>query len=168
MIEVPKAPNTQGPKRAGRERRRCGALGIEVLGCLSVLLLLSGCSGRSVELVNVEGYITLDGQPPPGGGTVFFAPYEALGKLPLRPARAYFDSDGFFRAAAFEDADGLIPAKYRVGVYCWEVEPTIGGPPPQSYIPQRYTSAGTSGLELAVTSGAGSITWNVELVSAPE
>ena len=124
-----------------------------------------GCGGRDVELVDVEGYVTLDGQPPPGPGTIFFLPIEAFGGQPLRPSRANFDSDGFFRASAFNDADGLIPARYRVGIYCWETEPTIEGPPAKSYIPQHYTVAGTSGLELIVESGVRSISWNARLVT---
>ena len=133
----------------------------------AALLTLSGCGGRGVELVYVEGHVTLDGQPPPGPGTIYFAPYEALGGEPLRPARANFSKDGYFVAEAFEHARGLIPAKYRVGIHCWEIEPTVDGPPQVSYIPARYMGAGTSGLELTVQPGAGAMTWNAELFSTP-
>ena len=141
-----------------------------LVSCMVVsvaLLAMTGCGGRGVELVPVAGRVTLDGQPPPGPGTIYFTPYEALGDQPLRPARAYFGKDGEFTARAFDDAKGLIPARYKVGLHCWEVEPTIDGPPAVSYIPARYMSAGTSGLEFTVEPGARPITWNAELNSTP-
>ena len=162
-MKIPKDPRTQIPKRRGVMPR---LLDFWVLGYLGPSLLLAGCcNSRDVELIEVSGYVTLDGNPPPGAGTIYFTPYEALGGEPLRPARAYFDETGYFRAGAFHDADGLIPAKYRVGIHCWEVEPTIDGPPAVSFVPARYMNAGTSGLEMVVKPGSYAIEWNADLVS---
>ncbi len=165
MKEVPKHPTIQTPNNLFVPRRlRWRFLGLWVIGCWGICTLC-GCRGRNVELVTVEGYVTLDGQPPPGPGTIYFAPYEALGDQPLRPARAYFGTDGYFRAGAFDDADGLIPARYRVGIHCWQVEPTIDGPPAVSFVPGRYTTAGSSGLEFVVEPGARRVNWNAELTT---
>src|SRR5690348_3494968 len=101
---------------------------------------LAGCGGRDVELVEVSGRVTLDGQPLPAGGTIYFAPYEASGANPLRPSQATFASDGHYEAHAFDDASGLLPGKYRVGVHCWEVPPSESGPAAKSHIPDHYTS----------------------------
>ena len=152
-----------GPFLKPRQERY--ELALAVIATLAVVLILPGCNVRDVELVPVEGYVTLDGKPPPGPGTLYFTPTEALGGEPMRPARAIFAEDGHFVARAFDDAKGLIPGKYRVGIHCWEVEPTIDGPPAQSYIPQKYMSAGTSGLEFVIEPGSRSVDWNAELVS---
>jgi hypothetical protein len=120
-----------------------------------------------VELVPVEGRVTLDGQPPPAPGTIFFAPAESFGDQPLRPAQATFDQTGYFLATAFSDADGLIPGRYRVHMHCWEIEPTVDGPPAKSFVPMRYTSPGTSGLELVVESAAESMQWDIPLTRNP-
>ena len=143
---------------------------IRVLSCLLACLLVSacGCGGRGIELVEVSGYVTLDGKAPPAGGTIVFTPYEALSGEPLRPTQSQFGEDGFFRPRAFDDASGLVPAKYRVAVHCWEIAPSMGGPPAKSHIPEKYCNASTSGLELTVPSGAGSITWNAELIGNPQ
>lgn len=132
-------------------------------GWVLISAAIYGCGGRDVDLVTVEGHVTLDGQTPPGPGTIFFAPAESSSDQPLRPARAAFDQTGYFRAAAFSDTDGLIPGRYRAHVHCWEVEPSIDGPPAKSFVPMRYTAPSTSGLELVVESATGSMKWDVPL-----
>ena len=166
-LAFPPAPNSVAFQVAGGTSGVQHVCRVCVLGCLGVFLLLaSGCSAGDVELVDVAGYVTLDGQPPPSAGAIYFTPYEALGSQPMRPARADFASDGAFQARAFDNANGLVPAKYRVAIHCWKVAPSEEGTPGESYIPQRYTSADTSGLELVVPSGAGSVQWNAPLGSA--
>lgn len=99
---------------------------------------------------------------------ITFTPYEALANQPLRPTMAHFGADGHFRASAYEGDYGLVPGKYHVAVECWEIPRTIDGPPPKSFIPLKYTTAGTSGLELLVAPDARSIEWNAELLSQPK
>lgn len=130
-----------------------------------LILATAGCQRRDVELVRVSGRVTLDAQSPPGPGTLYFAPTEAAGGQPLRPATAHFAADGSYRASSFDEADGLVPGRYRVSVHCWQVEPTIDGPPAVSFIPARYMSAGSSELECVVESGSRSMEWNVPLMS---
>lgn len=139
-----------------------------VWGWVLLSVAMYGCGGRNVELVTVEGRVTLDGQPPPKPGTIFFAPIESSGDQPLRPARATFDQTGYFRASAFSDTDGLIPGRYRAHIHCWEIEPTVDGPPAKSFVPMRYTAPGTSGLELVVDAAAGSMHWDVPLKRDPK
>jgi hypothetical protein len=124
-----------------------------------------GCRRRDVELVRVSGRVTLDGQAPPGPGTLYFAPTEAAGGQPLRPATAHFAADGLYQVNSFDEGDGLVPGRYQVSVHCWKVEPTIDGPPAVSHIAARYMSAGTSALELVVESGARRMEWDVPLTS---
>ena len=119
-------------------------------------------------LVEVQGRVTLDGEPPPDKGVISFQPYEPLADQPLRPSVAHFDKDGRFRASAFEGDYGLVPGKYRVAVECWEIPRTIDGPPPKSFIPLKYTNSGTSGFELIVAPDARSIQWNIDLESRPQ
>jgi hypothetical protein len=131
----------------------------------ALALVTAGCGRRDIELVTVAGRVTLDGKPPPGPGTIGFAPVEALGGQPRRPATAHFGSDGQFRAQSFDPGDGLAPARYQVCVHCWQVAPTTDGPPAVSFIPARYMSYGSSGLELVVKPGASQVEWNAELTS---
>lgn len=127
------------------------------------LLLASGCGRLDVELVSVNGCITLEAQPMPGAGTLYFTPVEAVVGQPKRPATAQFGKDGNFRASSFDTGDGLVPGRYRVAVHCWEIPLTVSGPPSKSFILARYTVAATSQLELVVPSGKRSMTWNVDL-----
>jgi hypothetical protein len=133
---------------------------------LLLVALASGCCGRSdVEIVRINGRVTLDGQPPPGPGTIYFAPTDAFNGEPLRPATGHFGSDGVYEVRSFDAGDGLVPGRYVVSIHCWQIPPTIDGPPAVSHIPARYTTAATSGLELIVESGARRVEWNAQLKS---
>jgi hypothetical protein len=139
-----------------------------MVGTVLVLVILAtagGCRRRDVELVTVFGRVTVDGGPPPGPGTLGFAPLEALGGQPLRPATANFDADGHFHATSFDAGDGLVPARYQVCVHCWKVPPTVDGPPAESFVPARYMTYSTSKLELLIEPGAGKVEWNADLHS---
>jgi len=133
------------------------------------LLLLAatsfGCGGRDVELVTVTGRVTLDGGPMPGEGKLYFTPVKAAGDAPLRPGTATFGTDGRYAARSFEDADGLIPGAYNVAVHCWKVAPNMEGVPTESYIPEKYMHATTSGLSIKVPAGSSSMNEGFDLQS---
>ncbi len=137
---------------------------------LSVALLICcvvcGCSGRGVQQVPVRGTVTLDGGPMPGPGTIYFTPVSAGEGAPLRPSSAAFDADGRYVAGAFGEGGGLIPGTYKVAVHCWKVLPNMEGVPGETFIPARYQSAGSSGLEFTVAAG-GSMTQDFKLTSKP-
>ncbi len=113
-------------------------------------------------MVAVSGAVTVDGQKVPGPGRLYFAPKDndsAAG----RPGRAVFDEQGIYRAGSFESGDGLVPGRYAVAVECWEVPPTMEGPPAKSFIAERFGSASTSGLEVNVPSGVKSHVFDITL-----
>ncbi len=134
---------------------------------LSVLLaaMLAGCGGSDQGLVPVSGKVTFDEGPVPAAGRLLFVPAE--GAQGLRPAFASFDTSGSFTVQSFRPGDGLESGDYRVGVTCWKVQPTMGGPRGVSYLPKKYKNPTTSGLQLTVPSDdRSSITFPVQLTSA--
>jgi hypothetical protein len=111
----------------------------------------------------VTGVVTIDGGPPPGPGKLFFNPVQAAAGATFRPATGSFDATGHFEASTFKPGDGLPPGTYGIAVKCWEVPPTMGGPPAKSNIAEKYASSATSGLELVVKPGAESIAVEYDL-----
>lgn len=118
-----------------------------VIVCLGMATL--GCGSR-YETVSVVGVVKVAGETPPTNGILVFTPTAAVAGHPMRPGVAAFDKSGRFEARAFEHTNGLIPGEYRVSIECWEVPPSMGGPPAKSYINRRYTNPSSSGLELSV------------------
>jgi len=138
----------QAPNRLVWIRARWAARGLCVL-----LPVLGGCGPDRPEMVQVSGRVTFGGGAWPKPGTLYFTPAEPAGDLPRRPGVADFDTDGYFTVKSFEDGEGLIPGRYLVGVECWEVPPSMGGPPPVSYLDSKYQNPQTSGLELDIERG---------------
>ncbi len=126
---------------------------------------LLGCGGSDVELINLTGTVTLDGQVVPGPGTLYFTPSNPADGHAARPGTANFDAGGNFDAGSFKSGDGLRPGEYKIAVHCWEIQPTMEGPPAKSFIPQKYSSADTSGLTCLIESGKKAAPWIVELKS---
>lgn len=132
---------------------------------LGLLVGLSGCGSDKPGIVPVSGTVTLDGGPMPAEGTVWFTAVESAPGFPMRPAVGDFGPDGKYRAKSWEPGDGLMPGKYKVWVACYKVPPTMGGPPPVSYLPRRYAGTATSGLELNVEAGSDPVTYDIDLAS---
>jgi hypothetical protein len=128
------------------------------------VLSLGGCNSQGLDLVPVEGRVTLAGGNWPRKGLIYFTPAEPAPGYPRRGGMADFDLDGTFSAETFEPGDGLIPGRYVVNLECWEVPPTMGGPPAKSCIPQLYQHGTTSGFEVTVPTGEDgplNVTFNV-------
>ncbi len=123
------------------------------------MLLLSGC-GDSLDIVPVVGKVTLAGGDWGRPGMIYFAPVEPAPGFPRMPGMGDVETDGSFRVTTQPDRDGLVPGTYRASLEIWEVPPTMGGPPPKSFVPQQYQTASTSGLEIVVPADA---TDNVEV-----
>ena len=114
-------------------------------------LLIAGCRPAGPETVPVSGKITFGGGEWPKPGMLYFTPIKPAQGLPSRPGRARFDIDGDFTVTTFDKGDGLIPGAYKVGVECWEVPPQMDSPQAaKSYVPTKYQSPITSGLEVTV------------------
>ena len=121
------------------------------LTALVCLALMAGCGSGGPKLVPVRGTITYGGGAWPKAGVVYFTPAEPTSALPQRPALGKFDSSGHLTVTSFKEGDGLMPGTYRVGVECWEVPPSMDSRQPfKSYLPAKYQSAATSGLEVVV------------------
>jgi hypothetical protein len=128
-----------------------------------VAMATVGCGPDRPELVEVSGRITLNGDPWPAPGTLYFAPVESAGNLPLRPGTASFDRQGHFTVHSFNKSNGLIPGRYRIGVECWKVKPNMEGRPTVSYIDGRFENPQTSGLEVTIEPGEGATHLELDL-----
>jgi hypothetical protein len=131
---------------------------------LIVSSTLIGCGGGAPDVVPVAGQVTLAGGGWGRPGMIFFAPVEPAPGFPRLPGMADVDQEGRFRAITQPNRDGLVPGTYRVGLEMWEVPPTMGGPTAKSYLPQKYQSAATSGLEVVVPAdgdGMVEVSWDI-------
>ncbi len=143
---------------------RCGRSFVHVVPLLLWLLLVAGCGRGGPEVVPVRGQITRGGGPWPQPGMIYFTTVEPADGLPDRPAYAQFDAQGNFRVTSFQPDDGLVPGRYRAAVECWQSAPQMSDPtPPVSYVPARFRSPQTSGLEVTVEPGERSVSirWDV-------
>jgi hypothetical protein len=133
-----------------RRRRRLPALNPLIVCGLLPLLLLAGCGRDGPQPVPIDGTITLDGGPWPKPGVLYFTTETSSRDAPSRPAMGQFDTNGKLTVTTFTKGDGLLPGKYKMGVECWLVPPSPGGPMSQTCVPERYCSPATSGLTLTV------------------
>jgi hypothetical protein len=117
---------------------------------VAIFLLATGCGDKGVKTIPVKGKITRDGGGWGRPGLIYFTAAEPAEGFPRRPGMADFDTDGNFVAETFNPGDGLIPGRYVVNLECWEVPPTMGGPPAKSYIPEKFKHGSTSGFEVIV------------------
>lgn len=119
-------------------------------GLLTMFLLLSGCGTNALKTVPVKGRVTLNGGEWGRAGLIYFTPAEPAEGFPRRPGMADFDTEGNFVAQTFKPGDGLIPGRYIVNLECWKVPPVMGGPPAESYIPDKFKHGSKSGFEVVV------------------
>ena len=122
------------------------------VACLLAAPTLSGCRPADERgLVPVAGQVTLDGGAWPQPGKLYFLPVAAADVPPAaprstRPGFAEFDTAGRFVAQSRRPGDGLMPGRYRVGVWCWRKEPSAeeAGEGPAG--PEAFRHAATSSL----------------------
>ena len=123
-----------------------------------------GCGGGGRDVGPGAGQVPVAGGGWVRAGMVFLATVEPAPGFPRLPGMADVDQEGRFRATTQPNRDGLVPGTYRVGLEMWEVPPTMGGPPAKSYLPQKYQSAATSGLEVVVPAdgdGTVEVSWDI-------
>lgn len=118
-----------------------------------LLVAIGGCSdGRPVR-VPVSGQVVIDGQPVTHGA-IRFVPDGA------RPASGKLGPEGRFTLGTFEDADGAVPGRHRVGVIALEIDGSVQ----KWHAPKKYSRAETSGLVVEVSEPTDSLvielTWD--------
>jgi hypothetical protein len=126
------------------------------------LLSLTACGSDRPQTIPVTGKVTLNGGTWPVPGELYFLPTRPAEGFPRRPGKAQFDTDGAFAATTWEDGDGLTPGEYKVFVMCWKTPPTFGGPPPESYVDEKYQAGATSDITIDVKldSTHGNVAWD--------
>lgn len=98
-------------------RRRVSSIEVEAGTLIIIMLSLGGCGGPDLGLVEVNGTLTLDGQPLPQY-SIFFTP---INGTTGHGGGGFSDDTGAFNVkavvpGALEDHDGLVPGEYRVTV----------------------------------------------------
>jgi hypothetical protein len=123
-----------------RRPGRCGRL-----FCAIAVISLTGCSrSHERETAKVSGIVTLDGKPLTRG-TVMFVP--AAG----RAGTGVIAADGSYQLTTYQPDDGALVGSHKVSVAIplgSETAPAAASP-----IPQRYSSAESSGLTFEVKAG---------------
>lgn len=123
--------------------------GLAASGTLFLTLaLVSGCGGDGeAKPVPAAGTVTFDGQPLENG-YVQFIPEKG------RPAAGAIKG-GKFTLSTTEDGDGAIPGKHMVSVKATKQVTVKGETEPQevSILPDKYSTAATSGLAVEIPSG---------------
>ena len=124
--------------------------------CLAASLLvaptLTGCRPADERgLVPVAGRVTLNGGAWPQPGKLYFLPAAAADTPPAsprstRPGFAEFETSGDFVVQTRRPGDGLMPGRYRVGVWCWRKEPSAEEPGEDPAGPEAVRNAATSAL----------------------
>lgn len=104
--------------------------------CLMIGSMLVGCSGADrPDLVEIEGTVTLDGEPLADAQIIFQtadpdSPYQ-------RPASGKTDASGKFTMATYGNAEGVPLGAYRVGV----IKKELVGELPEDYNPEDITQS---------------------------
>jgi hypothetical protein len=124
---------------------------------------LGGCDSRGLPMVPVRGKITYGKGDWPKPGVIYFTGKDVAKGVPLRPAVGHFDVHGNIKVNSFEEGDGLVAGRYKLGIECWEIPPGVNGSPGKSYVPKKYQSASTSGLEVTADSSAGTVQLDIDI-----
>lgn len=125
---------------------------------ISALITISGCGGRDIPLVAINGKLTFAGARPPKEGKIVFSPVEgAKPGVLVRPGNADFAADGSFTVSTYSSGDGLMPGKYRATVHCYRETPTLDNYLQVSFVPPDYNP------EITVPADASSLEVNLDV-----
>lgn len=129
------------------------------------LATVVGCGGNSrPKTVPISGSISYGGAEWPAEGQLHFLPLEPAEGYPRRNAVVDFGQDGKFSSpTSWEAGDGVVPGKYRVYVECWKIKPTIDGPPPVSYVSDKFMSGAQSDIEVEITADSSDETFHWDI-----
>ncbi len=117
-----------------------------LLGC-ALLATAAGCGGGGIQLVSVQGTVTLDGQPLEDA-LVTFQPAEG------RPSYGTTDSQGRYRLQYTPDRRGALPGQHQVVISTY-VEPDTDSDDPVKQagrperVPEKFNKKSTLTAEVA-------------------
>lgn len=139
---------------------------VMVLGCAALVVTLAGCPGGStrpeVELVPVEGTITLDGKPL-ANASVMFGGGVAMGET---------DASGHYELMSQGTKKGVPVGEYKVVVEKWVmpdgtayknaegVNPMDAGA--KQEIPAKYSNMDSTELKATVPAGGGKVDFELK------
>jgi hypothetical protein len=133
-------------------------ISVEVLLVLS--LALAGCGNDQMRTAVVKGQVTYKGKPVPNG-TVLFIP-----KVPGPTATGELSPDGTFSHTTYKKGDGAVLGTHRVVISAMEDTshrlPEQRNPLPPPIVPDKYTSAATTDLEVEVQVGENNVTFELK------
>src|SRR5215210_64505 len=122
----------------------------------TLLIGMSGCRDNGPVTVPVYGTVTFVGREVPKVCNIFFKPLESSG--PFRPSTASLEADGSYRVKAFQNSKGLVPGKFQVEVWYYDLKPGQD-PNLESSWNQRKFNAG----QLVVDASSSGIEHNIEV-----
>jgi hypothetical protein len=137
-----------------RERTRYG------ISLVFLLILTAGCGQR--EFAEVEGTVTLDGQPLADIEVVFLPEVEKNNRG--NPSSAYTDEQGRYKLRSERDGkDGTVLGPHRVVLIDVRAQPDpLGTPAPKSRLPENYSSTAQTPLrDIEVVSGKQTFDFNI-------
>ncbi len=126
---------------------------------IPVLVAVIGCGG-SQPVPRVQGRITINGNPLPGG-TIVFEPDVQKGNTSKYELRAQIDpaNPGIYELKS--DGDAVTPGWYRVAIFA--IESPNRMTPPVWLADQRYANVKTSGLSVEVVANASDGAYDFDL-----
>jgi hypothetical protein len=111
-----------------------------LISAFAMLILLCGCGRQGPKLGQVQGTVTLDGQPLKHAAVIFEP------KAGGRASMAVTDASGHYELTYLRDAKGALIGPHRVKIS------TASEDDPKERVPARYNKQTTLGAE--VTAGA--------------
>ncbi len=139
-------------------RGRCSRTWLRGL-VVGTMLVTSGCWGSTSgpELIEVEGVVTLDGQPLPNA-TVRFVPVTHPGKVEYtRPAVGRTDEDGEYFLEYSLSREGALPGEYTVAISTFrdpgEDEEGLPVPGKPERVPDTYNLKSTLVADVSAEGG---------------
>lgn len=127
---------------------------VRSFGLLLTALLLTGCGGAGVELIDVAGVVTLDDKPLPKALIIFTPVASDSGSG--RPSIAETDANGAYKLEYSTEHSGVRPGQYRVTISTYR-EQTMDNlervtPRAPELVPEVYNTKST--LTADVKAGA--------------
>jgi hypothetical protein len=127
-------------------------------GSLILLMIISGCNGKSVPTIKVQGTVTYKGKPVEQG-SVAFHPIEVYGGHPRRIAAGKIGPQGTYSLSTFEKDDGAIPGEYKVIIISREQRKSFEGTEEEVaalkfFIPVAYSKLEQTPLKETISANA--------------